>query len=186
MTRSGDRDMSPPHDSRDRPRAPRANASVPRAAILRGAGLAVLWLLLMPSLKVGDLAVGALAVAGATAASLRLLPPASGEVRLWPLLWLLPRFLWQSLVAGVDVARRALAPRMPLRTGFVTFRTSLPRGHARNNFATIMSLMPGTVPCGDGQDSIEFHCLDTGQPVARQMASEEQRLASVLVPGDDR
>ncbi len=44
--------------------------------------------------------------------------------------------------------------------------------------------MPGTVPVGDGPDTIEFHCLDIEQPVAAQMAAEERLLAKALVPGE--
>jgi multicomponent Na+:H+ antiporter subunit E len=157
-----------------------------RVAIGRGLGLFALWVVLMQSAKPLDLAVGALAAIGATVASLRLLPPEAGRVRFAVLLALLPRFLWQSLKAGVDVARRAFAPRIPLATGFVDYRTGFPRGQARNHFATITSLMPGSLPSGDGPDSIEYHCLDIGQPAAEQLAEEERRLAPALLPGRHR
>ncbi len=167
-----------------RPSPAPAARSPMRAAVTRGIGLFALWIVLMPSAKPADLVVGALATVGATWASLILLPPASGRVRFAALLALLPRFLWQSLLAGIDVARRAFAPGLPLSPGFVTYRTGFPRGQARNNFATITSLMPGSVPVGDGPDTIEFHCLDVSQPVAEQMAEEERRLAKALVPGE--
>jgi multicomponent Na+:H+ antiporter subunit E len=96
---------------------------------------------------------------------------------------MLPRFAWQSLRAGIDIARRAFAPSLPLATGLVDYRTGFPPGQARNSFATIMSLMPGSLPAGDRPDSIEFHCLDVDQPVAEQLAEEERRLAAVLLPG---
>jgi multicomponent Na+:H+ antiporter subunit E len=167
------------------PRAPDAlpAGSSARVAIVRGAWLFALWVVLMQSAKPLDLAVGAFAAVAATYASLRLLPPDAGRVRLPALLALLPRFLWQSLTAGVDVARRAFAPGMPLATGFVDYRTGFPRGQARNHFATITSLMPGSLPAGDWPESIEFHCLDVGQPVAEQLAGEERRLAKALLPG---
>ena len=154
-----------------------------RTTLIRGSMFFGLWVVLLPSAKPGDLAVGVLATMCATYASRKLLPPQAGRVRLGVLLMLLPRFAWLSLLAGVDVARRVFSPGMPLATGFVDYRTGFPRGHARNNFATITSLMPGTVPSGDGPDTIEFHCLDTGQPVAAQMAAEERLLARALVPG---
>ena len=150
-------------------------------ALGRGSGFFLLWLVLMQSLKAGDLAVGLIATACATWTSLRLLPPGS-EVRFLRLLPYLPHFAWQSFVAGLDVARRAFAPTPRLHAGFVDYRTGFPRGHARNNFATIMSLMPGTLPSADGRDTIEFHYLDTTQPVAEQMGGEEQRLAGALLP----
>ena len=139
--------------------------------------------MLLPSAKPGDLAVGALSALAATWVSLRLLPPAAGRTRFIALAALLPRFLWQSLLAGIDVARRALAPKLSLAPGFVSYRTGFPRGHARNQFATITSLMPGSLPTGDGPDTIEFHALDAGRPVADEIAREERLLAKALVPG---
>ena len=166
-------------------RSPVPEAKTPaRIALARGAMFFALWLVLMQSAKPGDLAVGALATLAATWASLRLLPTQTGRIRFFPFLALVPRFLWQSLIAGIDVARRVFSPSLPLHTGFVDYRTGFPRGQARNNFATITSLMPGTVPAGDGPDTIEFHCLDVGQPVAAQMADEERLLAKALVAGE--
>ena len=84
------------------------------------------------------------------------------------------RFLYQSVIAGADVARRALDPRLPLRTGFVVYPVGLPEGPARNAFASLMSLLPGTVPTGtDDSGGLLIHCLDVGQPVAAQLAEEE-------------
>jgi multicomponent Na+:H+ antiporter subunit E len=153
----------------------RLAATAARAALLFG-----VWIVIDQSAKPGNLLVGVLAAAAATWASLRLLPPARGRVRLGGLLMLLPRFLWQSLVAGFDVARRALAPRLDLQPGFVEYRTQLPPGSARSAFELISSLMPGTVPSDEGPRHIEFHCLDTRQPVAEQLAAEERAYAPAL------
>ena len=131
------------------------------------------WFVVDGSIKPGNLVVGMLASVAAAWVSVKLLPPSRGRVRLGGLLMLLPRFLWQSLVAGVDVARRAFAPRLDLQPGFVEYRTQLPPGSARNAFALISSLMPGTVPSDEGPQHIEFHCLDTRAPVAEQLAAEE-------------
>ena len=87
------------------------------------------------------------------------------------------------MLAGIDVARRALAPGMPLKTGFVAYRTGLPRGAARNAFATVTSLLPGTVPAEDDDSGILYHCLDTAQPVAEQLATEEREYAKAFEPG---
>ena len=153
-------------------------AALPRAALLFG-----LWVVIDQSAKPGNLAAGALATVGATWLSLRLMPPASGQVRFLSLLVLLPRFLWQSLRAGIDVARRTLDPRLPLETGFIDYRVVLPRGSARNAFELISSLLPGSVPTAESESTIEYHCLDVAQPVAEQLAAEEQAYARALVPG---
>ena len=84
-----------------------------RALLVRALLYFALWIVVDQSAKPANLVVGLLASAAATWASLKLLPPASGRVRLGLLLLLLPRFLWQSLVAGTDVARRAFAPELP-------------------------------------------------------------------------
>jgi multicomponent Na+:H+ antiporter subunit E len=63
------------------------------------------------------LPVGVGAAVAATWTSLRLLPPGSFHPQLGSLFVLALRFVWQSVVAGIDVARRALEPRLPLRPG---------------------------------------------------------------------
>jgi multicomponent Na+:H+ antiporter subunit E len=141
------------------------------------------WIVIDQSAKPANLVFGVLAAGAATWASLRLLPPSAGRVRLGVLLTLLPRFLWQSLVAGVDVARRAFSPRLPLAPGFVDYPARLPRGTARNAFELISSLMPGSLATGETAAAIEYHCLDASLPVIEQLAAEEQSYARALIPG---
>jgi multicomponent Na+:H+ antiporter subunit E len=148
-------------------------------AIARGAGFLGLWIVLI-GLDPLDLVVGVFAAAAATWTSLRLLPPGSQRLRLAALPGLALRFVWQSVIAGVDVARRAFAPRLPLEPGFVVYPTKYPRGPARNAFASLTSLLPGTVPVGDDDRGLEYHCLDVGQPVTEQLAAEENAVARVL------
>jgi multicomponent Na+:H+ antiporter subunit E len=145
-------------------------------AIIRAAGFVGLWLVLAgPDTE--DLPVGIFAAAVATWASIRLLP--AGPSRLAPLALAAAvlRTLGQSVVAGIDIALRALDPRLPLRPGFVVYPARLPPGPARNVFCALASLAPGTLPAGvDADGAIMVHCLDSGQPVAAQLAAEEQRL----------
>jgi len=148
-------------------------------AIVRGAGFLGLWIVLI-GLDPLDLAVGVVTAAVASWASLRLLPPETQRVRLAAVPALALRFVWQSVVAGVDVARRAFAPRMPLKPGFVVYPTRYPRGPARNTFASLTSLLPGTVPVRDDERGLEYHCLDVGQPVTEQLAAEEDAVARAL------
>lgn len=153
-----------------------------RALAVRALLYFALWIVVDQSAKPANLVFGLLASAAATWASLKLLPPASGRVRLGQLLMLLPRFLWQSLVAGTDVARRAFASQPRFRPGFVDYPVGLPRGAGRNTFELIASLMPGTVASDGKADMIEFHCLDTGQAVVEQLAAEERAYARALQP----
>ena len=159
------------------------NGGTGRVLAVRALLYFALWIIVDQSAKPAHLGVGLIATVAATWASLKLLPPASGRVHLGLLLLLLPRFLWQSLVAGIDVARRAFVLRPQLQPGFVDYPVGLPRGSARNAFELIASLMPGSVPSDDTRDTIEFHCLDTRQPVVEQLAAEEQAYARALQPG---
>jgi multicomponent Na+:H+ antiporter subunit E len=140
-------------------------------------------MVLMQSTKLADVAIGALSAVAATWLSLRLLPPVSGCLRFGVLLGLMPHFLWESVQAGIDVARRAFAPSLPLRPGFVRCPLDFPPGLARNTFSTITSLLPGSVPSGEEDGALVYHCLDTSQPVVEQLWQEERLLARALVAG---
>jgi len=143
------------------------------SAISRGAGFFCFWLVLTDA-DTGDLAAGLAAAVAATWASLRLMPAQQWSLRPIKLAEFVLHFLRQSIVAGVDVAQRALDPRLRLRPGFVVYHAHLPPGTARDAFCAIMSLLPGTLPCGPAEgNGLTVHCLDVTQPVVEQLAAEE-------------
>jgi multicomponent Na+:H+ antiporter subunit E len=148
-------------------------------ALARAVALLILWLVLAGS-DLADLPAGIVAVLAATLTSLRLLPV--GPARPSPVLLgpLALRFLYQSVIAGMDVAWRALDPRLPLRPGFVVYSVGFPLGSARNAFAALTSLLPGTVPSGDEGSRLIYHCLDVDQPVVSQLAAEEAALRHAI------
>jgi len=150
-----------------------------RSVISRAAWFLGLWLVLAGA-DPADLPAAALAIVAATWASLRLLPPGGARRAPVAVARLAVRFLYQSVVAGLDVARRALDPRLPLRPGFVTYPTGFAPGTARNVFTTLTSLLPGTVPAGDQGGNLLYHCLDVDQPVVPQLAAEEAALSRVF------
>jgi multicomponent Na+:H+ antiporter subunit E len=152
-------------------------------AAVRAVGFLLLWVMLSGA-DPASAPAGIMAAVAATWASLRLLPPGTARLRPAALVRLVLRFLCQSVVAGTDVARRALDPRLPLRPGFVVYPVGLPEGSARNAFASLMSLLPGTVPVGtDASGGLLIHCLDVGQPVAAQLAAEEALFVQVIGGG---
>lgn len=151
--------------------------------LLRAAAYVVFWVILAGTAP-KDLAAGLVTAVIAAWMSLQLIP--AGEMTLRPVkaLALFVRFLWQSVVAGVTVARIALSPVMALRPGIVSHRSTLPPGNRRFLFMTYASLLPGTLPTGtDDGDLISVHALDTAQPVAQQLATEEQLLAAAISQG---
>lgn len=151
-----------------------------RSAAARASGFAVIWVILSRG-GAADLLPGLMAVAAATWTSLRLLPPGRGRVRPLALAQFALRFLRQSVIGGVDVARRALNFRLPLHPGFVLYPARLPPGPKLSMFTSLMSLLPGTVPTGsDESGAVLVHCLDVGQPVAAQLAAEEALFARIV------
>jgi multicomponent Na+:H+ antiporter subunit E len=158
-----------------------------RSWVIRTAAFLGYWLILF-GVAPADFLVGVLAAVGATWVSLRLLPPGQFTVRPGAFLEFVLRFLYQSIVAGTDVAWRALHPRLPLRPGFVVYHTHLPPGLVQSAFCTETSLLPGTLSCGsDKKGGLAIHCLDATQPVAEQLAAEEALFARVFggFRGDD-
>src|SRR5262249_53246483 len=151
------------------------------AIVRRAVACLALWLTLVGVPGRAARPAGFVALGAATWASLRLLPP--GRARFSPvalarLVW---RFARQSIVAGADVAWRALDPRLPLRPGFVIYPARLPPGPALSAFCALTSLAPGTLPAGpDDNGAILVHCLDVGQPVASHLAADEQLLTRAL------
>jgi multicomponent Na+:H+ antiporter subunit E len=132
-------------------------------------------------IRLPDLWVGVAAAAAASWTSLHLLPPGGARLRPGALVRFVLRFLSQSAIAGVDVARRALDPMLPLRPGLMPCRTRLASGLARDAFCTIASLMPGTLPVGSDQHgALVVHCLDVAQDVPAQMVEEEEAFLAVL------
>lgn len=139
-----------------------------------------LWCVLM-GLDPKDLVVGLIASACGTLAAASLLPDSGRRPSARGLMRFAGAFLKQSLLAGIDVAKRAFSPRLPLAPGFVEFRPSLPAGLYRDAFVSISAMMPGTLPVGsDGKDAIVVHCLDEHQPVLREMAKDEARLRAIF------
>lgn len=158
------------------------DSPAPRHVLLtRGAGFLALWLILMgPALK--DLPVGIVAAAAAAWTS-AILWPARG-LSLPGILRFLVRLLPQSVAAGLDVARRAFAPVPPLQPGFVTYRTALPVGMARQACCAVMSLQPGKLPvAAEADGTLHIHCLDLREPVTEQLAADEAAFCETLQDG---
>ena len=93
-------------------------------------------------------AAGAFAVAAATWTSLTLSPANGMRASPAAIGRILFRLVWQSAVAGADVAWRGLAPRLPLRPGLVRYPVRLAPGAPTSTFCMLLSLVPGTLPSG--------------------------------------
>ncbi|MEQ9462742.1 MAG: Na+/H+ antiporter subunit E [Haliea sp.] len=151
------------------------------SAAVRTALLLVVWW----ALTEGDPAAAGFGLGAALLVallSLRLFPPSAPRPQLAATLAFAGYFILRSMVAGVDVARRLLSPRLPLRPGYVTYTTSLAEGRPRWLLANALSLLPGTLSVTLRDNELELHCLDTALPVREDVARAEQRIARIFSP----
>lgn len=94
----------------------------------------------------------------------------------------LPRFVAVfvsgSVRGGLDVARRALAPRMPIAPRILTYTVRLPEGAARNLFLGVLTLMPGSLGVDAAGASVGVHVLaDHHRVLASELATLERCIA---------
>lgn len=151
--------------------------------IKRAIVLTAVWLVLAGT-TFEAIAVGVVLAPLALALSLKLLP-AGTPVRLWPIVRLVPHFVIQSLSGGIDVARRAFAPRVPLDPDWIAIDIDLPQG-GRVALGSELSLMPGTLSAGTSEGRMFVHVLDRSQDVESAIRDEERRLRLAIRRSDGK
>lgn len=114
----------------------------------------------------------------ATMLSVLLLPPTS-----WSLVGIarfIPFFIWQSIRGGVDVASRALHPKLPISPGLYDYPLRLPPGLPRVFMANIASLLPGTLSVELKGANLHVHVLDKTGAFAEQFFALENKLVAIF------
>jgi multicomponent Na+:H+ antiporter subunit E len=156
-----------------------------RTGLRRALTLAVVWWAVSEGETYGWW-YGVMVVVLATVVSLRLRPPKAGGLaprelvgRAGALLTLTGWFVARSLLGGVDVARRALSPSLPLEPGMVRHELGIPPGQARTVVVWLISLMPGTLSAELDGDALQVHALDVTADVNGQVAELEDRVGRV-------
>lgn len=146
-------------------------------AAVRGAILTFIWWVLTEGSWRAPLLAGGVVVA-ALAVSLLLVPAVAWRLPINALFHFVPWFLTQSLRGGLDVAGRALHPRMPVDPGFIEYELALASGAARATFTAILSLLPGTVSVQlTTERTVRIHVLDTAGFDADRLHELEHRVA---------
>lgn len=138
---------------------------------------AVLWWAITEA-AIGSWYVGVPVVVIATWVSLKLVP--GFALSLSAVLRFIPFFLWHSLRGGVDVAQRALLPRLAIEPGMVDYHWRLPAGLARVFMANIVSLLPGTLSAELGETTLHLHVLDITADISGELEIIEQRVADIF------
>jgi multicomponent Na+:H+ antiporter subunit E len=148
------------------------------AITIRTIAFALLWWVFAEgSLRYPLLAAGG--IAAAVLASLWLVPPGGPAWRLAGFARFVPFFLRESLLGGLDVARRAFDPRLPIEPGFIELPLRLPAGAPRVFFVAVVSLLPGTLSTALEGSSLRVHVLDRRMGVDRTLRRLEERVAEL-------
>ena len=122
--------------------------------------------------------IGLPAVLLATLLSVMLMPALSWSLR--GILRFIPYFLWYSMRGGVDVARRAMHPRLPISPGLFDYRFRLPPGLSRVFMANTVSLLPGTLSVELDEEILRVHVLDETGAIDEELHMLENRLADIF------
>lgn len=144
---------------------------------MRAVLFALLWWVLTDG-AMGSWLVGVPVILFSTLLSVMLLPPFS-----WSLTGIarfVPFFLWHSLRGGVDVAGRALHPRLPISPGLFDYRFRLPPGLSRVFMANTVSLLPGTLSAELNEEYLCVHVLDESRAFAEELKVLENYVAGVF------
>ena len=138
---------------------------------------ALLWWILTQG-AINSWLVGAPVVVLAVLASGWLLPAIPWSLS--GIVGFVPFFLWRSLYGGVDVARRALHPKLPISPILFDYRWRLPPGLPRVFMANTVSLLPGTLSAELGEEHLRVHVLDQSGDFISELSVVEERVASLF------
>ena len=139
-----------------------------------------LFLLLWWILTDGDATwwIGVPAVLLATTISTALLPPI---LFVWSeILRFIPFFLLHSLLGGIDVARRAFQPNMPIAPELFEYPLRLPPGLPQVLMANTVGLLPGTLSAELERNVLTVHVLDKGTDFLAELEAVERSVARMF------
>lgn len=96
-----------------------------------------------------------------------------------PFIQYAPWLLKEIVLANIDVSRRILDPKLPIRPNFIRVKASQQGDLGRVIYANSITLTPGTVSVGMEADEITVHALSY-EGAAEDMSGEMDRRVSAL------
>jgi multicomponent Na+:H+ antiporter subunit E len=90
----------------------------------------------------------------------------------------LPWLLWQVVKSNVDVARRILDPRLPIRPELIRVKAGQRDDLGRTIYANSITLTPGTVSVGVEGDEIVVHALTREAAEGLQTGEMDRRVTA--------
>lgn len=115
-----------------------------------------------------------------TGVSFYCIPIGRWSIRVTKLPGFLIFFLVQTFLAGMDVARRAFHPQLPLAPDVVAYNLQLPRQSAKIFFVWTVSLLPGTASVSLEENQVLIHVLDKHQAQQEKLQNIEERIACLF------
>lgn len=147
--------------------------------LLRTAALILMWWILTDG-DLSSLYFGVPIAIVAGLVSLSLAPPHPMGLRIAGVLPYAAYFAIKSVAGGIDVARRALAPSMPIDPAFVEYRIGLTGSVPRVLFANTISLLPGTLSARVVEGTLQVHALDVTTAVHADLRELEDRVGALF------
>jgi multicomponent Na+:H+ antiporter subunit E len=165
-----------PRRARERAQGPGTPWSL---AAKRGLGFGAIWW----AMTDGDhdsWPLGCVCVLLALTASLWLAPRRVARISLLGVAAFVPFFIAKTVSGSVDVARRAIHPRLPIDPEVQRYRLLYPRGPGRLLFVAAVNLLPGTVAAEIEDDHLRVHVIDRSRPLDVELAALERRVAALF------
>ena len=150
-----------------------------RAILLRILIFALLWLALTGGAASAWID-GAVAAVAAGALSVGLYPVDRQGVQIWRAALFAPTLLARGFLGGLDVARRAIDPRMPVKPGWIRFRLGNLNDEANALLGGVISILPGTLSAGPQDRQMDVHVLNSSGFDLAELATEERRVLALF------
>lgn len=88
----------------------------------------------------------------------------------------IPVFIYQLILANLDVARRVLSPKIPLNPGIVKVPTNINSDLGKLTLANSITLTPGTLSLDVTEDAVLVHTVEV------KGDTEEQKQQNISEP----
>lgn len=135
-----------------------------REAVILFIGLFLVWVLITWSVQPQELLTGAALVLVLTLFMRPVYPLLEGiRPGIMPLFYMVVYifiFIWQLILANIDVAKRVLSPSLPINPGIVKVKTGLKSPLAKVMLTSSITLTPGTLSLNVQDDEIFIHWID--------------------------
>lgn len=86
---------------------------------------------------------------------------------------------WEVVKSNIDVAKRIVAPGLPISPTVVTVKTSQATEIGQVTYANSITLTPGTISMRVGKDSIDVHALSRDAAAALEQGEMDRRVTEI-------